>query len=140
VERRPTNTAEYLAGVSADKRAALQRLRKAIKAAVPRAEECIAYGLPAFRLDGRLLVAFGAAARHCALYPMSAATVREFEVELADYDTSPGTIRFTADEPLPPTLVRKLVRARIAENAARRAKKAGRPAGRGAAGVRGRFG
>ncbi len=107
---------EYLARVSDDKRVALQKLRKAIKAAAPRAEECISYQLPAYRLNG-MLVAFGATANHCAFYPMSASTVAAHREELKDYDTSKGTIRFQPDDPLPASLVRKLVKARIAENA-----------------------
>ena len=107
---------EYLARVSDDKRVALQKLRKTIKAAAPRAEECISYQLPAYRLNG-MLVAFGATANHCAFYPMSASTVAAHKEELKDYDTSKGTIRFQPDNPLPASLVRKLVKARIAENA-----------------------
>ncbi len=107
---------EYLARVSDDKRVALQKLRKTIKAAAPRAEECISYQLPAYRLNG-MLVAFGATANHCAFYPMSASTVAAHKEELKDYDTSKGTIRFQPDSPLPASLVRKLVKARIAENA-----------------------
>jgi uncharacterized protein YdhG (YjbR/CyaY superfamily) len=114
---KPQTIDEYLAALSDDKRAALQKLRKTIRAAAPRAEECMSYQLPAFRLDGRLLVAFGATANHCAFYPMSSSTVEAHKGELEDYDTSKGTIRFHADNPLPVTLVRKLVRARIAENA-----------------------
>ena len=108
---------EYLAALSKDKRSALVRLRKAIQAAAPRAEECISYQLPAFRLDGKLLVAFGAAANHCAFYP--GAVVEVHKDELKDYDSSKGTIRFQADRPLPVALVRKLVKSRIAKNAAR---------------------
>jgi uncharacterized protein YdhG (YjbR/CyaY superfamily) len=107
---------EYLARLSDDKRVALQKLRKTIRAAAPRAEECISYQLPAYRLNG-MLVAFGATANHCAFYPMSAATVAAYSDELKDYDTSKGTIRFQPDNPLPAALVRKLVKARIAENA-----------------------
>ena len=103
--------------MSDDKRAALQRVRRTIRAAAPGAEECISYQLPAFRLDGKPLVAFSAAANHCAFYPMSGATVEAFKDELKDYDTSKGTIRFQADNPLPTALVRKLVKARIAKNA-----------------------
>ena len=123
-----TTTDEYLAALSDDKRAALAKLRAAIRAAAPGAEEYVGYGLPAFRLDGRRLVAFGATAKHCALYPMSGATVDAHQKELEGYDTSKGTIRFDASRPLPPALVRKLVKARIAENAAPR-----RPAAGGAA-------
>ncbi len=113
---KPTTIDEYLAGLSDNKRTALEKVRQAIKAAAPRAEECISYQLPAFRLDGRLLVGFGAAAKHCALY--GAMPVEAFEKELAAYDTSKGTIRFTPDRPIPATVVRKLIKARIAERAA----------------------
>jgi uncharacterized protein YdhG (YjbR/CyaY superfamily) len=88
---------DYLAALSDDKRAALERLRKTIRAAAPRAEECISYQLPAFRLDGKLLVAFGAAVNHCAFYPGS--IVEAYKDELKNYDTSKGTIRFQADNP-----------------------------------------
>jgi uncharacterized protein YdhG (YjbR/CyaY superfamily) len=108
---------EYLAALSDDQRAALVRLGKIIRAAAPRVEECISYGLPAFRLNGKLLVAFGAAAKHCAFYPMTGTTVEAYKEELKDYDTSKGTIRFQPGNPLPAPLVRKLVKARIAENA-----------------------
>ena len=112
----PTTIDEYLAALSDDKRAALEKLRKTIRAAAPKAEECISYQLPAFRLEGRMLVAFGATANHCAFYPMSSSTVEAHKDDLKDYDTSKGTIRFQADKPLPAALVRKLVKARIAEN------------------------
>ena len=114
---KPKTIDEYLAALSDDKRAALEKLRKTIKAAAPKAEECISYGLAAFRLEGRPLVAFGAGASHCAFYPMSSSTVKDLKAELMDYDTSKGAIRFQADKPLPIALVRKLVKARIAENA-----------------------
>ena len=119
---KPQTIDEYLAALSDDKRAALEKLRKTIRAAAPKAEECISYQLPAFRLDGRMLVAFGATANHCAFYPMSSSTVEAHKDELKDYDTSKGTIRFQADKPLPAALVRKLVKARIAENARSRSK------------------
>ena len=114
----PRTTDEYLAALSDDKRAALEKLRKAIKAAAPSAQECISYQLPAFRLEGRLLVVFGAAANHCAFYPSSSAVAAHRD-ELKNYDTSKGTIRFPADKPLPASLVKKLVKARIEENEAR---------------------
>jgi uncharacterized protein YdhG (YjbR/CyaY superfamily) len=105
----------YLASVPADTRAALQKLRKAIGAAAPRAEEGFSYGLPAFRLDGRPLVCFAAATNHCSFFPMSPAVIRAHAADLTDYETSKGTIRFSAGKPLPAALVRKLVKARIAE-------------------------
>jgi uncharacterized protein YdhG (YjbR/CyaY superfamily) len=115
---KPRTIDEYLAGASADHRCLCQRLRKTILAAAPGAEECISYGLAAFRLKGRALVAFGAWASHCALYPMSAATVRAFQPQLKGFETTKGTIRFTSENPLPATLVKKLVKARVAENRA----------------------
>ena len=116
---RPQTIDEYLVPLSNEKRAALENLRRAIKSAAPRAEECISYGVPAFRLDGKLLVAFGAAAKHCAFYP-GAFPIKAHKDELKDYDTSKGTIRFQADSPLPATLVRKLVKTRMAEHASRK--------------------
>jgi uncharacterized protein YdhG (YjbR/CyaY superfamily) len=118
---KPRTMDEYLAGVSGDKRVALEKLRKAIRTLVPNAEEGLSYGLAAFRLNGSPLIAFGASAHHCALYPMSSATVEAHRDELQQYDTSKGTIRFHADKPLPLSLVRKLVKARIAESRALRA-------------------
>src|SRR5580765_5468442 len=112
---KPKTIDEYLAGVHADQRAALETLRRTIRAAAPKAEECISYGLAAFRLNSRPLVAFGAAAKHCAFYPMSASTVEIFQKQLKGFETSKGTIRFSADKPLPAALVKKLVKSRIAE-------------------------
>lgn len=111
---------EYLAALDDGKRAALEKLRKTIRAAAPRAEEYIGYGLAAFRLDGKPLVALGASARHCAFYPMNGTTVSAFKKELKDYETAKGTIRFQETKPLPAALVRRIVKARIAENAAKR--------------------
>jgi uncharacterized protein YdhG (YjbR/CyaY superfamily) len=116
---KPKTIDEYLAALSNDKRAALEKLRKTIRAAAPKAEECISYQIAAFRLNGRMLVGFGATANHCAFYPMSSSTVAAHKDEFKAYDTSKGTIRFQADKPLPVALVRKLVKARIAENEGR---------------------
>lgn len=106
----------YLATLNPVQRRALGQLRRAIRAAAPQAEEGISYGLPAFRLNGKLLVALGAAKQHCAFYPGS--IVRAFKKELAGYNTSTGTIRFPATTPLPATLVRKIVKARMAQRGA----------------------
>ena len=111
---------EYLAVLEPGKRNALEKLRKTIRAAAPRAEEYIGYGLAAFRLDGKPLVALGASTSHCAFYPMNGTTVSMFKAELKGYDTAKGTIRFHETKPLPAVLVRKIVKARIAENAAGR--------------------
>ncbi|HEX5075678.1 MAG TPA: DUF1801 domain-containing protein [Gemmatimonadaceae bacterium] len=113
----PATIDEYLARVSPDKRAALEQLRATIRAVVPTAEECISYQMPAFRHEGRVLVYFAAAANHCAFYP--GGMVNDFKDELEAYETSKGTIRFQPERPLPASLVRKIVKARVAQNAAR---------------------
>jgi uncharacterized protein YdhG (YjbR/CyaY superfamily) len=111
---KPKTPDDYLAAVPSDKRAALETLRKRIKDAAPDAEECVSYGIPAFRLNGRLLVAYGAATHHCAFYPGS--VVQALKDELSGYDISKGTVRFSADRPLPAALVRRLIQLRIAKN------------------------
>ena len=115
-DTKPGTIDEYLARLSNEKRAALEKLRRTIKSAAPKAQEYISYQVPAFRLGGRLLVAFGATANHCAFYP-GALPVATHQDELEAYDTGKGTIRFQPDSPLPATLVRKLVKTRIAEYA-----------------------
>ena len=136
---RPATIDAYLAALPARERAALGKLRRAILSAAPGASECLMYGMPAFRVNGRALVAMRAAAKHCALHPMDAETLRALAAELAGYDTSPGTLRFDASDPLPATLVRKIVRARLARHAALEAKRTG-AAKRAHAKVRGKRG
>jgi uncharacterized protein YdhG (YjbR/CyaY superfamily) len=91
---------DFLMKVPADKRAALTKLRKTIKAAAPKATELINYGVPMFRLDSKNLVSYAAAANHCSFYVQSPAVMRAF----------------AADKPIPAALVTRLVKARIAEN------------------------
>jgi uncharacterized protein YdhG (YjbR/CyaY superfamily) len=105
----------YLASLPSGARRSLQRLRRDIKAAAPGAEDCISYGLPSLRLEGRLLVCYKAARNHCSFHPMSTAVIRAHTADLASYSTSPGTVRFAPGKPLPASLVRKLVRTRVAE-------------------------
>lgn len=114
--QKPRTVDEYLAGVTDNrKRAALQQLREKIQGLVPEAQECLSYGLAAFRVGGKPLVAFGASQHHCAFYPMSPAVIAAHHEDLQQYDTSKGTIRFQADKPLSTALLRRLIRARIAE-------------------------
>ncbi|HEU4740001.1 MAG TPA: DUF1801 domain-containing protein [Meiothermus sp.] len=96
-------------------RAALERLRGIVKSVAPDAEECTSYGLPAFKLGKKKLVAFGAWKDHCSFYPMSARVLAAFAQELAGYGISKGTIRFRPDQPLPESLVRQIVEARLEE-------------------------
>jgi uncharacterized protein YdhG (YjbR/CyaY superfamily) len=115
-KQKPRTIDEYLAGVKADQRAALEKLRKIIRVSAPKVKECINYGIPAFRLNGRSLVFFGAWANHCSFYPGSSATLQKFKSDLKGFQITKGTIRFSPDNPLPLALVKKLVKARIAEN------------------------
>lgn len=116
MKTKPTTIDEYLAGVNPEQRAALESLRQTIHAAAPGVEEYIGYGLAGFKLDGRPLVYFGAWKDHCAFYPGSSTVARQFQAQLEAFETSKGTIRFKPGKPLPVTLVKKLVKARIAEN------------------------
>ena len=108
---------EFLAATPADKRAALVKVRAAIQAAAPNAIEAINYGVPMFKLSGKNLVSYGAAAAHCTFYVQSPAVMRAHAAELKGYKVGKGSIQFSADKPLPRALVTRLVKARIAENA-----------------------
>lgn len=109
---------DYLTAVPEKSRATLEKLRKTIKAAAPKATEAISYRIPTFKYHGPL-VAFAAFPNHCGFYVMSPAVMEAHKEELEAYETSKGTIRFPAGKPLPAALVKKLVKARIAENEAR---------------------
>jgi uncharacterized protein YdhG (YjbR/CyaY superfamily) len=106
---------EYLTTVKPEQRAVLEKLRKAIKSIAPDAEECISYGMPAFRWQGVVVAGFVAAAKHCSYFPMSGRIVRALSKNLKGFDTSPGTIRFPIDKLLSTALVRKFMKARLAE-------------------------
>ena len=110
----PRSVEEYLAGLSPQRRAALERLRATIAAAAPDAEECIAYNMPAFRLNGQFLVGYSATTKGCSFYA-GAHPIREHADDLSRYETSKGTIRFSHDGPLSLALIRKLVKTRISE-------------------------
>ena len=111
---------EYLSRLTIEKRLALEKLRRDIEPAVPDGQECISYGVPGVRVNGKLLVAYGAAQKHCAFYA-GAHPIEMHKAELLMYKTSKGTIRFQPGHPLPAPLVRKLVKTRIAEYTAARA-------------------
>lgn len=112
----PKTPDEYLASVPEPARSVLEKLRMTIRAAVPpEATEAISYGMPAFRYKGAL-IGFAAFSKHCSLFPMGSSAIEQFRDELKGFQTSKGTIQFTVEKPLPTALVRKIVKARVAEN------------------------
>jgi uncharacterized protein YdhG (YjbR/CyaY superfamily) len=106
----------YLAALPEDQRAAVEKLRATIKATAPEAAESVSYGIPTFKYKGRPLIYFGAAKKHCAIYGMS--VMGAFEDKLQPYDRSKGTVRFSAEKPLPDKLVKELLQAQMKENEA----------------------
>lgn len=119
----------YLRKTPPDARAALQALRQIIKSLVPEAVEVISYQIPTFKLDGRMLVSYAAFAEHCSFFP-GAGPVAAHQHELKSFRTSKGTIRFSCDEPLPASLVKKLVKTRIKLNAIQQKKRKAKTASR----------
>jgi uncharacterized protein YdhG (YjbR/CyaY superfamily) len=116
----PKDVDKYLAGVPEPARSTLQRLRATIRATAPRqAVETISWGMPMFKYQG-LLVGFAAFSDHCSLFPMSASVIVALKNELKGFSTSKGTIRFPVDTPLPAALVKKIVKARLAQNEAKK--------------------
>jgi len=112
----PKNVDEYLAGVPEPARTTLNKIRATIRSAVPKeATEAISYGMPAFKYKGPLMW-FAAFSNHCSLFPGSGSLIAAFQDDLKGYRTSKGTIQFPMDKPLPAALVKKLVKARIAQN------------------------
>jgi len=111
----PRNVDEYLAGVPEPARSTLNKMRAAIRSTVPpEATETISYGMPACKHKG-VLVWFAAFSNHCSLFP-TASVIEAYKNELKGFSTSKGTIHFPTDKPLPTTLVKKLVKARVAQN------------------------
>jgi len=103
---------DYLATIAEPKRATLQKLRQTIRDIVPQAEEVISYGMPAFRLNGTVIAGFAAFKNHLAYLPHSGSVLAELQGELAGYESTEGSLHFPIDNPLPKTLVKKLIAAR----------------------------
>ncbi len=111
----------YLARVPEQARSTLEKMRATIRAAAPaEATEAISYGMPAFRYKGAL-VGYAAFKNHCSFFPMSARLLDDFKDELGACRTSKGTVQFPVDKPLSPALLKKMVKARVAENERKKA-------------------
>jgi uncharacterized protein YdhG (YjbR/CyaY superfamily) len=106
---------EYMARATPRSRALLQKLRKTIRSIVPEVEECISYGMPAFRYQGRIIGGFQATSKGCSYYPFSGTTLKTLADELDGYRQTKSALHFGPDKPLPASLVRKLLKARIVE-------------------------
>jgi len=133
---KPESIDAYLAGVPADRRVALQQLRRTILAIVPRAQECISYSMPAFRHEGHVVAGFLATTQGCSYFPFSGTTLATLADDVRAYSQTKSALHFEPSKPLPKALVKKLITARLAEEVARapakkaaaRAKKAAAPA------------
>ena len=122
MRKKPATIDEYLGSVKPDRRAALEKLRGAIHSVVPDAEECISYSIPAFRYQGHVIAGFHATAKGCSYFPFSGTTLSTLSSDVAAYSRTKSALHFDPKRSLPVALVRKLIKARIAETATRRAR------------------
>lgn len=118
----PKNVDDYLKSFTGQQRETLNKVRSAIKAAAPKAEELISYGIPAFKQNG-MIAYFAGFKNHCSYFPGSYAVMKQFEEELKFYTVSKGTIQFSIDKPLSSSLIKKMVLAKIKENELKQAAK-----------------
>ena len=118
----PKSVQHYLDGLTADRRAALEKLRQQIKSVVPTCEECISYAMPAFRVEGGVFAGFVATKAGCSYFPFSGRTLETVASELAGYSRTKGALHFDPKRGLPTPLLRKLVAARRGEIAAKASK------------------
>jgi uncharacterized protein YdhG (YjbR/CyaY superfamily) len=110
------NVAKYIQDVPEPARSSLRKIRAMIRSVVPpETTETISYGIPTFKYKGALF-GYAAFSTHCSLFPMGSSVITALKDDLKGFETSKGTIRFPVDKPPPATLVKKLVRARIAQN------------------------
>lgn len=111
----PKNVDDYLNSFTGMQRETLDKVRKSIRAAAPKAEELISYGMPAYKQNG-MIAFFAGFKNHCSYFPGSYAVMKQFEEELKPYNISKGTIQFPIGKPLSASLIKKMVLAKISEN------------------------
>jgi uncharacterized protein YdhG (YjbR/CyaY superfamily) len=106
---------DYLDGLEEPKRSTLSKLRDTIMAIVPDAEQCISYGMPAFKVRGKTIAGFAAFKKHLSYLPHSGSVVTKLDKETEGYTFTKGSLHFAIDKPLPKTLVKKLLAVRMEE-------------------------
>jgi uncharacterized protein YdhG (YjbR/CyaY superfamily) len=111
----PQDIDSYLATVDEPRRTTLEELRRSILAVIPDAEQCISYGMPAFKVRGKTVAGFAAFKNHLSYLPHSGSVLEKLGGDLASYQRTKGSLHFAIDEPLPPGLVNKLVNTRMQE-------------------------
>jgi uncharacterized protein YdhG (YjbR/CyaY superfamily) len=125
---KPGTIDAYLTTVSADRRAALEKLRKTIHSILPDVEECISYSMPAFRYASHVVAGFLATSKGCSYFPFSGTTLATLAADVKTYDQTKSALHFGVTRPLPVALVRKLLKTRIAESQGGVPGKTARPA------------
>lgn len=115
MQRRFSSIDEYLETVPEDRRRTLEDLRAKILSVIPDAEECISYRIPAFRENGIVVAGFCATSKGCSYLPFSGSTLKTLARDLGRFEQTKGSLHFSTEEPLPVSLVRKLIQARIKE-------------------------
>ena len=106
---------DYLAELDEAKRGSLEAVRRSILVVIPEAEQCLSYGMPAFKVEGKTVAGFAAFKNHLSYFPHSGSVLAELADELTGYERTKGALHFRIDEPLPAGLVRKLIRTRMDE-------------------------
>jgi uncharacterized protein YdhG (YjbR/CyaY superfamily) len=112
---KPRTIDAYLVGIQRGRRRPLEDLRRTIGRVVPAVQECISYGMPAFRVEGGIVAGFAATKAGYSYYPFSGQTLSELSDEVEGYKGTKSVLHFSAKQPLPVSLVRKLLKARLAE-------------------------
>lgn len=115
MNRKPKSIDGYLKGVPENRRQALKDLRKKILSIIPEAKECISYRMPAFRVNGMVVAGFAATTKGCSYFPFSGSTLKTLGPLVSRYEQTKSSLHFSPEVPLPLTLVRKLIKTRIAE-------------------------
>ena len=106
---------EYLAALDEPKRSTLEELRRTILEIIPEAEQCISYGMPAFKVRGKAVAGFAAFKNHLSYFPHSGSVLPQLPEDIAGYAGSKGTLQFAVDTPLPKPLVEKLIAVRLSQ-------------------------